>query len=994
MQARFWLTIGLSMAVNAILLLAPPDGGAALAASFTVNTAGDVGDIHHDDGICDSSDDPGEQCTLRAAVDQADVLGGASTITLPPGSYPGNNLGFGVALTIVGGGEASTIINGSLTAGGTGGSLRMSDVTVVGQPGAWCIAGRLTLTRVTATDCGDDGIRLVGGSELSQVTVKNAGDDGISATFPGQVTISDTTVDGAGAAGISIAGPATLTNVSVTNTFNGLVVVDGGTLSNVTVKNSPGGGLGVGNSTVNGATSSNNAFGVSAMASTLNSVTITDNAGMGLALSGVSGKTTQVSGGTVARNNGGGVAVGGNGPVTISGTSINSNRRNAIGAGLENSNTALTLQDVSITGNLSTSGVGGGLHNDPGAVLIMNGGTVSGNTAPDAGGLFFRDSYATLTGVTVSQNTATNATGTGGVGLTLANAGKSPTPVTFIQGSISNNTGDGYNLATGNARLEGVTVQANSRTGLVTSGPTSKLTVVGGAVRGNAFSGIQVSRGELIMTDTTIADNTNGDSSSGGGGVSIAPSGKATMLRVTISGNRAAIGGGILTGGITNLNTMTITGNTATGPSAHGGGIASVGANAILDAVTISNNTASGENAQGGGIHNTGAGQIELGNVTITGNQVTGGGADAQGGGIANSTGTVTMSGGGVRGNSAPAHGGIANLFQGSGTSSRITLTEVAIDGNQAASGAGGMQNGGVATLNRVAITGNTSPIAAYINGRGGNQSTPAAVRSSLTNVTISSNAGGSAGIGHTGGAVDLLNVTIAANQDGIIASTAGVSAKNTLIANNTGKNCTGAIATQGNNLDSDNSCGLTGPGDLPAKPAQIGPLANNGGPTQTHALLASSPALDGGTNTGCPSMDQRGQPRPQGARCDIGAFEASGSAPPPTASCEQRPPVSLQTAPTGDGRLRVTITSTTSPSLQTNALKSLTFTRLDNAVVEVGSQQVSAPGNVSLAGSPQSTTIVVRRPTPGQPTTVQLQVVDGCSTPWPTFVGGGPAAF
>jgi hypothetical protein len=59
-----------------------------------------------------------------------------------------------------------------------------------------------------------------------------------------------------------------------------------------------------------------------------------------------------------------------------------------------------------------------------------------------------------------------------------------------------------------------------------------------------------------------------------------------------------------------------------------------------------------------------------------------------------------------------------------------------------------------------------------------------------------------------------------------------------------------------------------------------LGPLANNGGPTQTHAVLKGSPAIDRGAVNGCPKTDQRGKRRPQNgdgkgtSRCDVGAYE------------------------------------------------------------------------------------------------------------------------
>jgi hypothetical protein len=88
-----------------------------------------------------------------------------------------------------------------------------------------------------------------------------------------------------------------------------------------------------------------------------------------------------------------------------------------------------------------------------------------------------------------------------------------------------------------------------------------------------------------------------------------------------------------------------------------------------------------------------------------------------------------------------------------------------------------------------------------------------------------------------------------------------------------------------GFNLDSDNTCNLTDRRQA-GREHLLGPLANNGGPTQTHALLPGSPAIDM-VLSGCPlpATDQRGITRPQGAVCDIGAYELEVKAPIPTLS-------------------------------------------------------------------------------------------------------------
>src|SRR4051812_13162232 len=91
--------------------------------------------------------------------------------------------------------------------------------------------------------------------------------------------------------------------------------------------------------------------------------------------------------------------------------------------------------------------------------------------------------------------------------------------------------------------------------------------------------------------------------------------------------------------------------------------------------------------------------------------------------------------------------------------------------------------------------------------------------------------------------------------------------------------NCLGTPTSGGHNLEDGTSCGFNATGDQNADP-KLGAVVDNGGPTDTRALLAGSPAIDAGTTVDCPAFDQRGFTRPVGDACDIGAFEL-GSAPP-----------------------------------------------------------------------------------------------------------------
>ena len=124
------------------------------------------------------------------------------------------------------------------------------------------------------------------------------------------------------------------------------------------------------------------------------------------------------------------------------------------------------------------------------------------------------------------------------------------------------------------------------------------------------------------------------------------------------------------------------------------------------------------------------------------------------------------------------------------------------------------------------------------------------------------------------------------------------MSISQSIVANNSsifggGNNCSGGISDQGYNLESSTDCGFTGTGSLQNTDPKLDPsgLQNNGGPTQTIALLSSSPAIDHIPAANCPATDQRGVSWLPGERCDIGAFEFPDTTP-PTLHGQQLPPL------------------------------------------------------------------------------------------------------
>jgi hypothetical protein len=206
--------------------------------------------------------------------------------------------------------------------------------------------------------------------------------------------------------------------------------------------------------------------------------------------------------------------------------------------------------------------------------------------------------------------------------------------------------------------------------------------------------------------------------------------------------------------------------------------------------------------------------------------------------------GSATLSDGQILGNSAGGGGGVF-VQQG-----RAILSRELVLSNTAASGGGIFNQNGTLTLVNTTVSRN-----AATSGSGGGLHTVVGSMSALTYTTVASNtaASGGGGIHMAGGTIAL---------------------KDTIVAHNGAANCGASLTSNGHNLDSDDTCGLTVTTDITSTNPLLGPLTYDLG-TWVHPLLGGSPAVDAGECVpAVTTVDQRGVTRPQGVQCDIGAYE------------------------------------------------------------------------------------------------------------------------
>jgi hypothetical protein len=240
------------------------------------------------------------------------------------------------------------------------------------------------------------------------------------------------------------------------------------------------------------------------------------------------------------------------------------------------------------------------------------------------------------------------------------------------------------------------------------------------------------------------------------------------------------------------------------------------------------------------------------------------------------------------------------SVIEGNGLT--ITLNHLTLTGGSQIGGGGGLRAVGTSTItlnmNYCTVSGNTATVPDPANQFGalGGGIFLSSATLNLFNSTVAGNtaqAGTTPGVG--GGiyanlsTVNIVSSTIADNVaegggttsgGGIFSHVTSATLADTIVAGNTGGNCSGTMTDNGYNMSDDATCGFSaGTSQNSVATLNLGALASNGGPTQTIALGAASAAIDqipdgtSGCGTTVPD-DQRGVARPQNGMCDIGAFE------------------------------------------------------------------------------------------------------------------------
>jgi len=698
---------------------------AQVSQRITVDTTVDSVDASPGDGTCADADG---QCSLRAAIQEADASGEVSQLTLPAGAYTfvlanaevdeeasaSGDLditsdirisGFGATINPNGLDRAFDVAEGgSLTLSGvtiTNGFAAGGEDPIVGSGGAIANAGTTMLQLVTFTNNRAEGPAASGGAVLNTGTM--------------MIRFSTFESNQATRAGGAIEANGGSTTI-VRSTFNanstgaepgnggalhlsgaGDVVIDDSTFTSNTASaeggalwNSEGGNMTVTKSTISG----NSATGAEA-----------DQGGGGLFNDGgeftVDDSVIENNVANGAAGSGGGI-LNDAGTLTVTNTDITNNTSNRAGGGIEANVGTTNLDAVLMQGNTTGAapGNGGGFHiTGAGDATITNSQVVANTASAEGGGLWNGAGTMTISDTRISDNVASGAEADQGGG-GVFNAGGT---VVMTNGSVDGNdangaagSGGGILNDQGSLQVEGTSISRNTSL--------------------RAGGGIEANVGSTDLVDVELLQNWTGSTPGNGGGLHITGAGDATVTDSNVLFNTAASEGGGLWNG---AGTMTVTNtlvshNFARGAEADqgGGGLFNAGGTLIVEGGSIIDNDAEGTSGSGGGILND-QGDLTVTKTTIARNSAlrAGGGIEAVGG-AEGPVGTTTLVDAVLSWNdtgAAPGNGGGLHL-SANGT---VDVDGGRVTGNFAVNEGGGLWNSAVGTMtvDGTNVSRNSSPV-------------------------------------------------------------------------------------------------------------------------------------------------------------------------------------------------------------------------------------------------------------------------------------------
>ena len=352
--------------------------------------------------------------------------------------------------------------------------------------------------------------------------------------------------------------------------------------------------------------------------------------------------------------------------------------------------------------------------------------------------------------------------------------------------------------------------------------------------------------------------------------VSASAAGPMTLNNITLTHGRvdSSKGGAIdvPTGRTLNLTNCLVTANSTTGTSSadiflSAGGAISTAGTLNVQTSTLSNNSATGP---GGAIYSAATATVSIVNSQFISNQA----SNFSGAMYCSASVLITITNSTFFGNQSGTGGSGAVGF----TDTKAVIRGCTFSGNTTLGAGGAMvtsaHTGSTIGIENSTFSGNTADYAGAIYTQLGT--------TDLRNVTITANSARRAGGGFNNPGGDTI-----------------ILLRNTIVAGNTvtlpgGADCSGPVVSNGYNLigSTDQCTGLIATDLIGSSPA-LGLLGVNGGATLTHVPFASSPAVEGGNPAGCLGLsganltvDQRGLSRPFGPRCDIGAVELQVNAP------------------------------------------------------------------------------------------------------------------